>query len=158
MKKEKQRKAIIRDTILFGIILIIAIILISVFPEKRKITLNASKEFFIEMILILPAVMMLIGLFTAFISKEMIVKYLGKSAGIKGIFLAIFMGALPTGPLYIAFPMASALFKKRRSHFEHYCFSFSLGMHQNPSGNGRTPIPRIKIYGGKTFFNNCFYN
>ncbi|MCD6559865.1 MAG: hypothetical protein J7K57_08405, partial [Palaeococcus sp.] len=28
------------------------------------------------------------------------------------IFLAIFMGAFPTGPLYVAFPIAAALLKK----------------------------------------------
>jgi len=40
------------------------------------------------------------------------VKYLGKAAGIKAVFLGILMGSLPTGPLYVAFPMASALLKK----------------------------------------------
>jgi len=42
----------------------------------------------------------------------MVVKYLGKASGIKGVILAIILGALPTGPLYIAFPMAAALLKK----------------------------------------------
>ena len=42
----------------------------------------------------------------------MVVKYLGKAAGIKAVFLGILMGSLPTGPLYVAFPMASALLKK----------------------------------------------
>ena len=46
------------------------------------------------------------------VSKEIVIKHLGKASGIKGIFLAIILGALPTGPLYIAFPMASILLKK----------------------------------------------
>ena len=35
-----------------------------------------------------------------------------KSERIKGISLAILFGSLPAGPLYVAFPMASALIKK----------------------------------------------
>jgi len=50
------------------------------------------------MIWILPAVMVLMGLFAVWVSKETVVKYLGETSGIKGIFLAIFFGALPTGP------------------------------------------------------------
>ena len=37
---------------------------------------------------------------------------MGKTSGIRGIFLAIFLGALPTGPLYVAFPIAAGLIKK----------------------------------------------
>jgi uncharacterized membrane protein YraQ (UPF0718 family) len=47
-----------------------------------------------------------------FISDEIVVKYLGKASGVKGIGLSIFLGALPTGPLYVAFPMAATLIKK----------------------------------------------
>jgi len=110
--KEKQKKEIKRDTILLVVILIITIILLSIFPEKQEAVITTSWKFFIEMILILPAVMILMGLFTMFVPKDMIVKYLGKTAGIKAIFLGILMGAIPTGPLYVAFPMASALLKK----------------------------------------------
>jgi len=39
------------------------------------------------MIMILPAVMVLMGLFSVFVPKEMVVKYLGKAAGIKAVFL-----------------------------------------------------------------------
>ena len=39
-------------------------------------------------------------------------KYIGKASGMKGIFLSLILGALPTGPLYIAFPMAAALIRK----------------------------------------------
>ncbi|ACR79849.1 permease [Kosmotoga olearia] len=110
--KEKQKKEIMRDLIFLGITLVTAIILLSIFPDKREAVITTSWNFLIEMILILPAVMVLMGLFAVFVPKEMVVKYLGKSSGIKGIFISIFMGALPTGPLYVAFPMASALLKK----------------------------------------------
>jgi len=110
--KEKKKKGMIRDIIFLGITIIIAIILISLFPDKREVITASSWEFFIEMIWILPAVMVLMGLFAVWVSKETVVKYLGETSGIRGIFLAILFGALPTGPLYVAFPVAAVLIKK----------------------------------------------
>ena len=110
--KEKQKKGMIRDAIFLGITLIIAIILLSIFPDRREAVTRTSWEFFVEIILILPAVMVLMGLFAVWVSKEMVVKYLGKTSGIKGVFLAILFGALPPGPLYVAFPLAAGLLKK----------------------------------------------
>ncbi|MCK4575003.1 permease [candidate division WOR-3 bacterium] len=110
--KEMQRKGMIRDSIFLGITLIIAIILLLIFPNRRDAVITTSWKFLIEMIWILPAVMVLMGLFAVWMSKETVIKYLGKTSGIKGISLAILFGALPTGPLYVAFPMAAALIKK----------------------------------------------
>lgn len=110
--KEKQRKGMIRDVIILGIAIVITIILISLFPDKREVITASSWKFFIEMIWILPAVMVLMGLFAVWVSRETVVKYLGETSGIKGIFLAILFGALPTGPLYVAFPVAAVLIKK----------------------------------------------
>lgn len=92
--------------------MVIMVALLSIFPDRQKTVIITSWNFFVEMILILPAVMVLMGLFAVFMPKDMVVKYLGKTAGIKAVFLGILMGALPTGPLYVAFPMASALLKK----------------------------------------------
>ncbi|MBO8130134.1 MAG: permease [Candidatus Marinimicrobia bacterium] len=111
-EKGTQRKGMKRDAIILGITLIITIALLSIFPDKQEAVITTSWNFFIEMILILPAVMVLMGLFSVFVPKEMVVRYLGKAAGIKAVFLGILMGSLPTGPLYVAFPMASALIKK----------------------------------------------
>jgi uncharacterized membrane protein YraQ (UPF0718 family) len=101
-----------KSILLFGTILTIEITLLSIFPDKRGIVLTTSWEFFVEMIWILPAVMILMGLFMVWVSDDMVIKYMGKTSGIKGIFLALFFGALPTGPLYVAFPIAAALIKK----------------------------------------------
>ncbi len=110
--KEKQKREMIRDWVLLGIILIIAIILLSIFPDRKEPVINTLWDYFVEMMLILPAVMVILGLFAVWVSKEIVIKHLGKASGIKAIFLAIILGALPTGPLYIAFPMASILLKK----------------------------------------------
>jgi uncharacterized membrane protein YraQ (UPF0718 family) len=111
-KAKKQGAGVKKDVVLLGVILTIAVILLSVFPEKQGAVSASIWEFFIEMILILPAVMILMGLFRVFIPEDMVVKYLSNTAGIKAIFIGIALGTLPTGPLYVAFPIASALLKK----------------------------------------------
>lgn len=97
--------------ILAGII-IAAVVLLILYPENREPSIEASINLLKELIFILPAVMVLMGLFSIWVSKEIVVKYLGHASGIKGLGLALFVGMMPTGPLYIAFPMASMLLKK----------------------------------------------
>ncbi len=109
---EKSKKDVLTDLLFLAATLAITAALLSLYPSKQQAVLAASWSFFIEMMLILPAVMVLVGIFMVFIPKEVVAKYLGKSSGIKAVFLAIFLGTLPTGPLYIAFPIASALIKK----------------------------------------------
>ena len=110
--RKEQGNIAMQDLIFLGFISIVAIVLLSIFPDRQEGVITTSWEFFVEMISILPAVMVLIGIFAVFVPKDLVVRYLGRDAGIKGIFLAIIMGALPTGPLYIAFPIASTLLKK----------------------------------------------
>jgi len=112
MKKLVKNSGSIRDAIFLAVAFIIAIILLSIFPDKQEAVTTASWKFFIEMISVLPGVMILMGLFMVWIPKEMVEKYLGKTSGIKGFSLAILLGALPTGPLYVAFPLAASLIKK----------------------------------------------
>jgi len=113
--KKNRSKAMLRDTAFLGAVLVAAVILLLIFPDKKRAVISSSRGFFVEMIWILPAVMVLMGLFKVWVSKDTVVKYLGKTSGIKGISLAIFFGALPTGPLYVAFPMAAALIRKGAS-------------------------------------------
>ena len=42
---------------------------------------------------------------------------LGRDSGGKGILLALLFGSAPTGPLYVAFPIAAMLLKKGASPF-----------------------------------------
>jgi len=108
----KQKKNMLRSLIFLGITVALTAILLLLFPEKQDAVTGASVELLVEMIKILPAVMVLMGLFTVWVPREMVNRYLGKASGIRGILLAIFLGALPTGPLYVAFPLASGLIKK----------------------------------------------
>jgi len=111
-KQAKQKKKMMRDWLFLGIIIVVVIILLLIFPAKTDAVTSTAQEYFIEMMIILPAVMVIMGLFAVFIPNETVVKHLGKTSGVKGIALALLIGTLPTGPLYIAFPMAATLLKK----------------------------------------------
>ena len=102
----------IRDYFLLVMTLIISVIILMIFPDRLGAVTVTSLNYFFEMMMILSAVMVIMGLFSVFVSKEQVVKYLGKSSGIKGVFISILLGALPTGPLYVAFSMASSLVRK----------------------------------------------
>lgn len=102
----------IKDWILLFLTLLITVVLLWFFPGKTDSVISSSVNYFLEMIFILPAVMILMGLFKVWISKELVVKYLGKSSGLKGILLAIILGSTPTGPLYVAYPIAKTMLDK----------------------------------------------
>ena len=101
-----------RDWTLLALIILVAVTVSLIFPDKGEQVAEVSKSFFLEMLQILPAVMILMGLFAVWVSKDVVVKYLGAGSGIKGLFLSMLLGALPTGPLYMAFPMGAMLIKK----------------------------------------------
>ncbi|MFO7722455.1 MAG: permease [Bacteroidales bacterium] len=68
--------------------------------------------FFREMIIFLPMMFILVGLFDVWVPREKIEKHIGKSSGWKGTGLVILLATLQAGPLYGAFPFAYILWKK----------------------------------------------
>jgi len=104
-----------KEVLILLLTVCIAVILTGVFPGKRADVVNASGSFLKEMFLILPALMVILGLFSVWVSKDIVMKYLGRVSGIRGSLIAVLFGSLPTGPLYLAFPVASALLKKGAS-------------------------------------------
>lgn len=79
------------------------------FPAAREPFARTSVDYALEMIAILPAVMLLMGLMTVFVSNEFIGRVLGHTSGVRGMVVAFILGTLPTGPLYVAFPFARTL-------------------------------------------------
>lgn len=114
MNKSNKKRLMKSYGIVLIVILVFAVILFYSPQSKDKI-IWYSTTYFLEMFLILPAVMILMGLFSVWISKETVVKYLGKQTGVKGSLISVFLGSLPTGPLYVAFPIAISLIKKGAS-------------------------------------------
>jgi len=95
-------------------ILFFAFILISLatgYEPGRNVGKNFA-SFFLEMIRILPAVFILIGLFDVWVKKETIEKHLGKDGGGKSFFWVFILAAPMAGGLLPALPVAYELHKK----------------------------------------------
>ena len=122
MEKQNNKNINIKKKIRSGLaktvkyILVLSAILLTLyyfFPENINNGLEISGKYGLEMITIFPAILVLMGLADVWIPKSLINKYLGKESGMKGIMISIFLGTLPTGPLYIAFPIAAELIRKK---------------------------------------------
>lgn len=84
-------------------------------PSAAIRSLMVTLDYFKEMALIIPAVFILMGLMEIWIPKDKIQKWLGSESGIKGAVISFALGTLPTGPLYVAFPMTASLLHKGAS-------------------------------------------
>lgn len=109
------RSVIPRGYIAAAIVVAAAVLLLLRFPASAGAATLTARSYVLEMATILPAVMVLVGLFGVFVSRERVAKYVGKASGARGVVMSVVAGALPTGPLYIAFPLASALLRKGAS-------------------------------------------
>jgi len=89
----------------------IALSYIGNFAAGKEIGKNL-RVFFMEMILILPLMFILIGLFEVWVPRERIIRHLGAEAGHWGILWVILLAMLQVGPLYAAFPVAALLWRK----------------------------------------------
>lgn len=83
-----------------------------IFPAHAGNVYSISLSYLQEMALIIPPVFILMGLFEVWVPKSFIQKYMGEGAGIKGLGLAFIFGTIPTGPVYVAFPIAAGLLRK----------------------------------------------
>ncbi len=81
-------------------------------PDISGRSTKVAFDYLREMVLIIPPVFVLMGLLEVWVPKEQIKKLIGAGSGLKGFFFSFLMGTLPTGPLYIAFPMAGTLLHK----------------------------------------------
>jgi len=85
-----------------------------------------------EMIIALPVMFILIGLFDVWVSKEKVQKHIGKSSGIKGVLLVMLLAFVQAGPLYAAFPVAYVLKKKGTSSVNIFIYLSSYSMAKVP--------------------------
>ncbi|MBU1020499.1 MAG: permease [Firmicutes bacterium] len=64
------------------------------------------------MLMIVPPIFILIGLFDVWVPRETVVSLMGENSGIKGMALAFFLRALSAGPTISAFPLAIIMIRK----------------------------------------------
>ncbi|MFP4363678.1 MAG: permease [Spirochaetia bacterium] len=84
-------------------------------PSAAARSAQVTWEYFKEMALIIPPVFLLMGLMEIWVPKDKIEKWLGSESGIRGGLISLALGTLPTGPLYVAFPMTATLLRKGAS-------------------------------------------
>jgi len=68
--------------------------------------------FFLEMIMILPLMFVLVGLFDVWVPRQKIERHVGEGSGAWGTLWIILLAMLQAGPLYAAFPVTALLWKK----------------------------------------------
>jgi uncharacterized membrane protein YraQ (UPF0718 family) len=103
----------IRSSILIAaVILLIHLALWVPFPA---LAVQSVKQWFTgiwEVLAIVPAVLILIGLFDVWVPKEVVEQGLGPMSGLRGVLFAILLGTGAAGPLYAAFPIGISLREK----------------------------------------------
>ena len=95
--------------------LIVAALVVIVTVYNRQLGMEALRitaYSFREMIFVIPPVFLLLGLLDTWVPKEIMMRYMGDTSGIKGIILAVLIGSAAAGPLYGAFPVAAVFMKK----------------------------------------------
>lgn len=98
------------------LLLVLVFLALSVFaPQVAVRSSQKVLEYLVEMILIIPPVFILMGIMDVWLPRDKVQKWMGRGSGVSGTLLALVLGTLPTGPLYVAFPMAAALLKKGAS-------------------------------------------
>ncbi len=103
-----------RITLITGALFLLLLVII---PEIRQ---KASESLFNQaktILLVIPPIFILLGLFDVWVPREVMTQHLGNGSGIKGIIIAFVLGSATTGPLYGAFPVAAVLAKKGSSFF-----------------------------------------
>lgn len=84
-------------------------------PPTATKSIQVTWDYFKEMALIMPPIFLLMGLMEVWVPKDKIQKWLGSGSGIRGGLISLALGTLPTGPLYLAFPMTATLLRKGAS-------------------------------------------
>jgi uncharacterized membrane protein YraQ (UPF0718 family) len=104
-----------KDLIITAIFIIFAFVsYYSNFNFGNSVTANFQSSF-IEMIIFIPPMFILIGLFEVWVPRAIIERHIGKDSGVSGIVWVILFAMLQVGPLYGAFPVAYMIWKKGAS-------------------------------------------
>lgn len=91
------------------------IVLFIFMPDKAIQSLKNSLYYIKEMLMIMPVILLLTALITAWVPKKAIEKNLGKDSGLKGSIFSFLLGSFSAGPIYAAFPVCKALLSKGAS-------------------------------------------
>jgi len=106
-----KRNDVIKIVCISGYILFLIISFTLDFNPGKEIGYNFA-SFSVYMLKILPGAFILIGLFEVWVKRETVERHLGEESGIRGYIWAILLASTTVGGLYVAFPVAYALYSK----------------------------------------------
>ena len=93
-------------------LLIVIVIFIVVFLLKPDAIIPSLQFFYSIIVKIIPVliiIFILMVIIDCLVSPQKLVKYIGKSAGIKRWVIAVVTGIISTGPIYLWYPLLSEL-------------------------------------------------
>ncbi|MDA3932439.1 MAG: permease [Tenericutes bacterium] len=97
----------------FLVLSIILLIVLTIVDIRLTYTaLENSGKQILSMLMIVPPIFVLIGLFDVWIPRETIITLMGEGSKGRGMILAFLLGAFSAGPTLIAFPLAMLMLKK----------------------------------------------
>lgn len=98
------------------VLVVLSYIALFVFmPGKAVQSVENSLYYIKEMLMIMPVILLLTALITAWVPKKAIERNLGKDSGLKGSVFSFLLGSFSAGPIYAAFPVCKALLSKGAS-------------------------------------------
>lgn len=93
-----------------SILLLIAFIFIDISITIKALQ-NTGNQI-LSMLLVVPPIFILIGLFDVWVPREKVIALMGEKSGAKGMVLAFLLGAFSAGPTVASFPVAIIMLKK----------------------------------------------
>jgi len=92
-----------------GVVLVLYAVLFFFDPENICGSLQASLQIIIQIFPVLIIVILIMGIANYFLKPKVVSRHLGAESGVKGWLLAIFIGILSHGPMYIWYPLLKDL-------------------------------------------------
>lgn len=97
---------------LLAMVILIYIVLAVIRPDKAGQALHGSLYYVKEMLMIMPVILVLTSLITAWVPRKTIENSFGRKSGVKGSILSFLLGSFSAGPIYAAFPVCKTLLEK----------------------------------------------
>jgi uncharacterized membrane protein YraQ (UPF0718 family) len=106
-----RRRQIVRAVCISAFALFVLLSLSFGFDPGQRIAANFA-SFSLDMLEVLPCAFILIGLFEVWVERETVERHLGEGSGLRGHAWVLLLSGTTVGGLYVAFPVAYALFSK----------------------------------------------
>lgn len=97
---------------LLALLLLAEVALAFTWPQMARSVAVNTGDFLLTILGILPAILILMGLFDAWVPRSTVERNIGPGSGARGVALSILLGTAAAGPLYAAFPIARSLLEK----------------------------------------------